>query len=126
VITARPFVRRCWPLLLLTGCVGWSERDSTGRVSIADGASQLLVIEAPTPRSIRLLLRNRGGAEAAYHCTAPADLPGGSGTMAADGGQVQLQTTGTTLTVLLSAAAATEIGYELRSTGRYTVVIRDP
>ena len=46
--------------------------------------------------------------------------------MAADGGQVQLQTTGTTLTVLLSATAATEIGYELRSTGRYTVAVRNP
>ena len=27
MITARPVVRRCWPLLLLAGCVGWSERE---------------------------------------------------------------------------------------------------
>ena len=122
----RPFLFCSCALLLSTGCTGWSERDSTGTVVIVEGAPRLLVIEAPTPRSIRLQLRNRGTTEVLYHCTAPADLPGGAGSMAADGGEVQLQTTGTTLTVLLSATAAAEVRYQLRSSGRYTVVVREP
>jgi hypothetical protein len=126
VTNARTFPLLAWPLLLLTGCLGWSERDSTGTVALADGTPKLLVIEAPTPRSIRLRLRNRGAAAAMFHCTAPGDLPGGAGTLAADGGEVQMQTTGTTLTLLLSASGATAVGYELRSSGRYTVVVRDP
>lgn len=123
---ARTFLFRSWPMLLLPSCLGWSERDTTGTVALADGAPKLLVIEAPTPRSIRLRLQNRGAAAALYQCTAPADLPGGSGSMAADGGEVQLQTTGTTLTVLLRSTTATDVRYELRSSGRYTVAVRNP
>jgi hypothetical protein len=126
VTNARSFLFRAWPLLLLTACLSWSERDSAGTVRLADGTAKLLVIEAPTPRSIRVRLRNRGASDALFHCTAPADLPGGAGSLAADGGEVQLQTTGTTLTVLLSATAATDVAYELRSSGRYTIVVRDP